>query len=80
MNVTQDLTTMASNAFNVTAGLGTSNEDQLPLHCTRGSLTSSYGWIVQGILASVAFTCLIGEILISTLRSLTSHLNSETIL
>ena len=29
-------------------------------HCTHGSLTSKYGWLIQIILASAAFTCLIG--------------------
>ncbi|GIX69037.1 store-operated calcium entry regulator STIMATE [Caerostris extrusa] len=29
------------------------------LHCTHGALTDSFGWLVQGILACLAFTCLI---------------------
>ena len=58
MNVTQNpLLTGFSKATTTAAVV---HAEQLPLHCTRGSLTSSYGWMVQGILASVAFTCLIG--------------------
>lgn len=60
MNVTEWLVT-TSDSVNVTDGQVLADEHQLPLHCTRGSLTSSYGWMIQGILASVAFTCLIGE-------------------
>lgn len=59
MNVTQFLLTTTSDSLNVTGPL-VADEKQLPVHCTRGSLTSSYGWMIQGILASVAFTCLIG--------------------
>ncbi|XP_013790723.1 store-operated calcium entry regulator STIMATE-like [Limulus polyphemus] len=29
------------------------------IHCTHGALTDSFGWFVQGILAGLAFTCLI---------------------
>ncbi|GFU73918.1 uncharacterized protein LOC103524116 [Trichonephila clavipes] len=28
-------------------------------HCTHGALTDSFGWLVQGILACLAFTCLV---------------------
>ncbi|KAG1666719.1 Store-operated calcium entry regulator STIMATE [Nymphon striatum] len=29
------------------------------LHCSRGALTDSFGWLIQGILAGLAFTSLI---------------------
>lgn len=31
------------------------------LHCPKDALTSDFGWLLQGILAGVAFTCLVGE-------------------
>lgn len=30
-------------------------------HCSKGALTGIFGWLLQFILASLAFTCLIGE-------------------
>lgn len=35
-----------------------SHEDE---HCSKGALTGIFGWLLQFILASLAFTCLIGE-------------------
>ncbi|XP_013780979.1 store-operated calcium entry regulator STIMATE-like [Limulus polyphemus] len=29
------------------------------IHCTHGALTDSFGWFIQGVLAGLAFTCLI---------------------
>lgn len=31
------------------------------LHCSKDALTDVFGWFLQGILAGLAFTCLIGE-------------------
>ncbi|XP_013775303.1 store-operated calcium entry regulator STIMATE-like isoform X1 [Limulus polyphemus] len=33
--------------------------DPSKIHCTHGALTDSFGWFVQGVLAGLAFTCLI---------------------
>lgn len=30
-------------------------------HCPKDALTNFFGWFLQGILAGLAFTCLIGE-------------------
>lgn len=32
-----------------------------PPHCPKDALTNFFGWFLQGILAALAFTCLIGE-------------------
>jgi hypothetical protein len=32
-----------------------------PLHCQKDALTDFFGWILQIILAGIAFSCLIGE-------------------
>lgn len=34
------------------------------LHCSKDALTDFFGWFLQGILATLAFTCLIGELLL----------------
>lgn len=31
------------------------------LHCSKDALTDFYGWMLQGLLAALAFTCLIGK-------------------
>jgi hypothetical protein len=31
------------------------------LHCSKDALTDFYGWVLQGILAGMAFTCLIAK-------------------
>lgn len=33
------------------------------LHCSKDALTNFFGWFLQGLLAGLAFTCLIGELL-----------------
>uniref|UniRef100_A0A6B0U511 Putative secreted protein n=1 Tax=Ixodes ricinus TaxID=34613 RepID=A0A6B0U511_IXORI len=33
------------------------------VHCRHGALTNSFGWFVQGILAVLAFACLICELI-----------------
>lgn len=33
------------------------------LHCSKDALTDFFGWFLQGILATLAFTCLIGKYL-----------------
>ena len=35
------------------------------LHCSKDALTDVFGWFLQGLLAGLAFTCLIGELAIS---------------
>ncbi|KAL1110171.1 hypothetical protein AAG570_008248 [Ranatra chinensis] len=37
----------------------TLNEKESHLHCGKNSLTGSFGWFLQTLLASLAFTCLI---------------------
>lgn len=38
------------------------NDDELsPHHCNKTALTDTFGWILQVILACLAFTCLIGK-------------------
>lgn len=32
-----------------------------PLHCSKDALTDFFGWLLQGLLAGIAFSCLIGE-------------------
>lgn len=32
-----------------------------PLHCSKDALTDFFGWILQILLAGIAFSCLIGE-------------------
>jgi len=32
-----------------------------PLHCSKDALTDFFGWILQIILAGIAFSCLIGK-------------------
>lgn len=34
---------------------------KVKMYCQRGDLTSLYSFIVQGILVTLAFLCLIGE-------------------
>lgn len=36
-------------------------------HCSKGALTGVFGWLLQFILASLAFTCLIGEYMLANL-------------
>lgn len=33
-----------------------------PLHCSKDALTDFFGWLLQGLLAGIAFSCLIGEL------------------
>lgn len=33
-----------------------------PLHCSKDALTDFFGWLLQGLLAAIAFSCLIGEL------------------
>lgn len=35
-----------------------------PLHCQKDALTNFFGWILQIVLAGVAFSCLIGKCLL----------------
>jgi hypothetical protein len=43
-----------------------------PLHCDKDALTNFFGWILQIILAGIAFSCLIGiEKLFSSLLAMT---------
>ena len=51
-----------------TASEGISSEQPLlefqelqPLHCSKDALTDFFGWILQIILAGIAFSCLIGK-------------------
>lgn len=37
------------------------NNDSANLHCSKDALTNFFGWFLQGILAGLAFTCLIGK-------------------
>jgi hypothetical protein len=37
-------------------------QDFQPLHCSKDALTDFFGWILQIILAAIAFSCLIGEL------------------
>lgn len=37
-----------------------------PLHCSKDALTDFFGWLLQGLLAAIAFSCLIGEWRLST--------------
>lgn len=32
-----------------------------PLHCNKDALTDFFGWMLQILLAGIAFSCLIGE-------------------
>lgn len=32
------------------------------LHCSKDALTDFFGWMLQALLAGLAFTCLIGKI------------------
>lgn len=32
-----------------------------PLRCQKDALTDFFGWLLQAVLAAVAFSCLIGE-------------------
>ncbi len=36
-------------------------QDLQPLHCNKDALTDFFGWILQIILAGIAFSCLIGK-------------------
>lgn len=40
---------------------GEGNTEWQTLHCSKDALTDLFGWFLQGILATLAFTCLIGE-------------------
>lgn len=40
------------------------NNDSVNLHCSKDALTNFFGWFLQGILAGLAFTCLIGKAMI----------------
>lgn len=31
------------------------------MHCSKDALTDVFGWFLQGLLAGMAFTCLIGK-------------------
>lgn len=33
-----------------------------PLHCSKDALTDFFGWLLQGLLAGIAFSCLIGKL------------------
>ncbi len=37
------------------------NDTHEAIHCTHGSLTSRWSWIIQAILATLAFACLLGK-------------------
>uniref|UniRef100_U5ESR1 Putative conserved plasma membrane protein n=1 Tax=Corethrella appendiculata TaxID=1370023 RepID=U5ESR1_9DIPT len=37
------------------------DENWSTLHCSKDALTDFFGWFLQGILATLAFTCLIGK-------------------
>lgn len=37
-----------------------------PLHCSKDALTDFFGWLLQGLLAGIAFSCLIGALQLST--------------
>lgn len=41
-----------------------------PLHCSKDALTDFFGWLLQGLLAGIAFSCLIGELAWLSLISL----------
>uniref|UniRef100_A0A182QTW4 Uncharacterized protein n=1 Tax=Anopheles farauti TaxID=69004 RepID=A0A182QTW4_9DIPT len=40
---------------------GESNTEWQTLHCNKDALTDLFGWFLQGILATLAFTCLIAK-------------------
>lgn len=42
-------------------GVGTGDTEWSTLHCSKDALTDFFGWFLQGILATLAFTCLIGK-------------------
>ena len=37
------------------------SQELQPLHCQKDALTDVFGWILQIILAGIAFSCLIGK-------------------
>lgn len=39
-------------------------EELHPLHCPKDALTNFFGWILQGLLAAIAFSCLVGKSLV----------------
>lgn len=47
---------MKSSSLNITVQEFTNNNE----HCAKGALTGIFGWLLQFILATLAFTCLIG--------------------
>lgn len=55
-----------------------------PLHCSKDALTDGFGWILQGLLAAIAFSCLIGELSNRIIRLISSNLtfiiNSKKVL
>ncbi|XP_049280222.1 store-operated calcium entry regulator STIMATE-like [Anopheles funestus] len=44
-----------------TALAGEGNTEWQTLHCSKDALTDLFGWFLQGILATLAFTCLIAK-------------------
>jgi hypothetical protein len=37
--------------------------DESDVHCKPNALVGNFGWFLQGLLATLAFLCLIGKIL-----------------
>ena len=62
-----DETSITQQISNLTVITDDSNQ------CERDALTDSYGWLIQGILASMAFALLIGKSSVNSL-SMRSHL------
>lgn len=46
--------------FNATINALAKNDE----HCAKGALTGIFGWLLQFILATLAFTCLVGKYLV----------------
>lgn len=44
----------------ISATEGAYFQELQPLHCQKDALTDFFGWILQIILAGIAFSCLIG--------------------
>lgn len=50
---------------NSSAAVVESEENVKELHCSSGDLLGAFGLFVQGLLAFLAFTCLIGECVVA---------------
>ncbi|XP_055594564.1 store-operated calcium entry regulator STIMATE-like [Uranotaenia lowii] len=57
MNTSSDTTLLMT----IDEAAGTGNTEWSTLHCSKDALTDLFGWFLQGILATLAFTCLIGK-------------------